>query len=107
MESQVVHQIGKQTFLDNLIRFLINHHQLKTNLKRTLSRSGMPGGKNVIVEPHQRLPGVFIARGKEDALVTRNLIPGDSVYGEKRISVETDGQKIEYRIWNPFRSKLG
>jgi len=71
------------------------------------NRSGMPGGKNVLVEPHQRLPGVFVARGKEDALVTRNLIPGDSVYGEKRISVETDGSKIEYRIWNPFRSKLG
>ena len=32
--------------------------------------------------------GVFIARGKEDALVTRNLVPGESVYGEKRISVE-------------------
>ena len=33
-------------------------------------------------------PGVFIARGREDALVTRNLVPGESVYGEKRISVE-------------------
>lgn len=32
--------------------------------------------------------GVFIARGKEDALVTRNLVPGSEVYGEKRISVE-------------------
>jgi hypothetical protein len=32
--------------------------------------------------------GVFIARGKEDALVTRNMVQGDSVYGEKRISVE-------------------
>lgn len=35
------------------------------------------------------------------------MIPGDTVYGEKRVSVETDGQKVEYRIWNPFRSKLG
>ena len=34
------------------------------------------------------LEGVFIARGKEDALVTRNLVAGESVYGEKRISVE-------------------
>jgi len=69
---------------------------------------GMRGGKKVMVEPHQRLGGVFIARGKEDALVTRNLVPGDSVYGEKRISVEDDnGGKIEYRVWNPFRSKLG
>jgi len=29
------------------------------------------------------------------------------VYGEKRISVDVeDGTKIEYRVWNPFRSKL-
>lgn len=32
--------------------------------------------------------GVFISRGKEDALVTKNMVVGDSVYGEKRISVE-------------------
>lgn len=57
------------------------------------------------VEPH-RHEGVFIARGKEDALVTKNLVPGDAVYGEKRISVEEGEIKIEYRAWNPFRSKL-
>lgn len=32
--------------------------------------------------------GVFISRGKEDALVTKNMVIGESVYGEKRISVE-------------------
>lgn len=68
---------------------------------------GMRGGKKVLVEPHQRLEGVFISRGKEDALVTKNLVPGDSVYGEKRISVDDGAGKIEYRVWNPFRSKLG
>ena len=31
---------------------------------------------------------MFIARGKEDALVTRNLVPGDAVYGEKRINID-------------------
>ena len=31
---------------------------------------------------------MFVARGKEDALVTLNLVPGSEVYGEKRISVE-------------------
>ena len=35
---------------------------------------------------------------------------GESVYGEKRVSVEVgDGEKmdkVEYRVWNPFRSKL-
>merc|ERR1711887_264051 len=50
--------------------------------------------------------GVFIARGKEDALVTKNMAIGESVYGEKRIAVEDEAGKIEYRVWNPFRSKL-
>lgn len=68
----------------------------------------------VIVEPH-RHKGVFVARGgKEDLLATANLVPGESVYGEKRISVENSSKgadgatttKTEYRIWNPFRSKL-
>lgn len=49
-------------------------------------------------------------------LVTKNLAPGESVYGEKRISVENAGAnnadgtpsttKTEYRVWNPFRSKI-
>ena len=56
--------------------------------------------------------------------VTKNMTPGESVYGEKRISVEgpssasgpgsNDAEpngaiaaptKTEYRVWNPFRSK--
>ncbi|KAL5718622.1 fibrillarin [Ranunculus cassubicifolius] len=69
-------------------------------------KPGLKGGQKVKVEPH-RHEGVFIARGKEDALVTKNLVPGDTVYGEKRISVQNDdGSKVEYRVWNPFRSKL-
>jgi len=65
----------------------------------------MKGGAKVAIEKH-RHEGVFIARGKEDAILTRNLVPGESVYGEKRIAVEIEGEKIEYRVWNPFRSKL-
>ncbi|KAG8433719.1 hypothetical protein GDO86_012176 [Hymenochirus boettgeri] len=68
-------------------------------------RGGFGAGRKVIVEPH-RHEGVFICRGKEDALVTKNLVPGESVYGEKRISVEDGEVKTEYRAWNPFRSKL-
>lgn len=70
-------------------------------------RGGMRGGAKVVVEPH-RHEGVFIARGKEDALVTRNMVSGESVYGEKRISIDVgdSGEKVEYRVWNPFRSKL-
>ena len=70
----------------------------------------MKSGAKVIVEPH-RHAGVFVARGKEDALVTLNGTPGVAVYGEKRITVDgpigEDGNssKLEYRVWNPFRSK--
>ena len=38
-----------------------------------------------------------------------NMVPGKAVYGEKRISVDdpkNEGQKLEYRVWNPFRSKI-
>ncbi|SGY40274.1 BQ5605_C003g02345 [Microbotryum silenes-dioicae] len=70
------------------------------------------GAPKVILEPH-RHPGVFVAKGKEHLLVTRNLVPGESVYGEKRIAIESastnpdlPAEKVEYRVWNPFRSKL-
>ncbi|KAI9825535.1 MAG: Small subunit processome complex component [Sarea resinae] len=78
-------------------------------------RGGAKGGQRTVIEPH-RHAGVFVAHGKEDLLVTKNLTPGESVYGEKRIAIEssaaTNGEaappatKIEYRVWNPFRSKL-
>ena len=76
-------------------------------------RRGGPGknknrrkkGITVSVEPH-RHEGVFIYRGAEDALVTLNMVPGVSVYGEKRVTVMENGEKQEYRTWNPFRSKL-
>lgn len=35
----------------------------------------MKGGAKVVVEPH-RHEGVFVARGKEDALCTLNSAPG-------------------------------
>lgn len=70
-------------------------------------RGGARGGSNTVLEPH-RHAGVFIAKGKDHMLVTKNLVPGESVYGEKRISIEggVEGTKTEYRVWNPFRSKL-
>ncbi|KQK01434.1 hypothetical protein BRADI_3g55810v3 [Brachypodium distachyon] len=68
--------------------------------------AGMKGGSKVVVVPHKH-DGVFIAKAKEDALCTKNMVPGESVYGEKRVSVQNeDGTKVEYRVWNPFRSKL-
>jgi rRNA 2'-O-methyltransferase fibrillarin len=118
----------------------------------------MRGGAKVVVEPH-RHAGVFVVKGKEDALASRNLNTGKAVYGEKLVKVDVsaaegawgsggrrarwgvgkrkkggkpkgrplhlpyppppltlslppftpqnpDGTKVEYRVWNPFRSKL-
>jgi len=71
-------------------------------------KGGKKGPAKVVVEPH-RFEGVFVSKGKDDSLVTRNMVLGESVYGEKRIAVEgAEGEeKVEYRVWNPFRSKLG
>jgi len=58
----------------------------------------------VEVRPHPNFPGVYWAFLDEGdrKLATRNLAPGRTVYGEKLL--RQGG--IEYRLWNPFRSKL-
>ncbi|XP_051023849.1 rRNA/tRNA 2'-O-methyltransferase fibrillarin-like protein 1 [Acomys russatus] len=78
-----------------------SHHRRGPGRNKNRRRKGI----TVSVEPH-RHEGVFIYRGAEDALVTLNLVPGVSVYGEKRVTIIENGEKIEYRTWNPFRSKL-
>lgn len=56
-----------------------------------IGRGGGAGGaaaKKVAVEPH-RHEGIFIARSKkDDLLLTRNLVPGDTVYNEKKVIVD-------------------
>lgn len=47
----------------------------------------------------KKFDGVFEIGGK---LATKNLVPGARVYGEKLVRVG----KEEYRLWDPFRSKL-
>ncbi|KAM6150830.1 RNA 2'-O-methyltransferase FBLL1 [Erethizon dorsatum] len=78
--------------------------QRRSGVAKSKSRR-RKGANAVTVEPH-RHEGVFIYRGGEDALVTLNLVPGLSVYGERRVTVTENGVKQEYRTWNPFRSKL-
>ena len=51
------------------------------------------GAPKVFVQQH-RLPGVYVARGAQECLVTKNLVPGESVYNEKRISVEVNSEKV-------------
>ncbi|KAI4837000.1 Fibrillarin, partial [Aureobasidium sp. EXF-8845] len=78
--------------------------------------AAVPWAPRVVRRPLSH-EGVFIARGKEDMLATRSMAPGVAVYGEKRITVDSpapvveNGEtaaatKVEYRVWNPFRSKI-
>jgi fibrillarin-like pre-rRNA processing protein len=56
------------------------------------------------VRPHDSFSGVFWATLEDGSrkLATRNLSPTISVYGETLVS---DGG-VEYRTWDPYRSKL-
>src|SRR3989344_4202279 len=49
-----------------------------------------------------QLKGVFEERAKRTKLYTRNLAPGKVVYDEKLVKE----QGIEFREWNPRKSKL-
>ena len=66
---------------------------------------GPKGGSKVIVQTH-RFPGIYILKGKEDVIATLSIAPGENVYQEKKVSVAQGDAKIEYRVWNPYRSKI-
>ncbi|AQK52637.1 Mediator of RNA polymerase II transcription subunit 36a [Zea mays] len=76
---------------------------------------GMNGESKAVVVVHKHA-GVFISKSKEDALCTKNIVSGDSVYGEKRASIQRSRWVMQIRVsnalmpnemvWNPFRSKL-
>jgi fibrillarin-like pre-rRNA processing protein len=56
------------------------------------------------VKPHERFPRVYWAYLEDGSrrLATLNLTPGRSVYGERLIKIRGN----EYRLWDPYRSKL-
>ncbi len=56
------------------------------------------------VEPHPEFPEIYWATLDDGSrrLATKNLTPGKSVYGERLIKQ----RGAEYRLWDPFRSKL-
>ncbi|MHA1272606.1 MAG: fibrillarin-like rRNA/tRNA 2'-O-methyltransferase [Promethearchaeota archaeon] len=55
------------------------------------------------IREHPRYYNVYISGNiAKPKLFTKNLVPGKSIYGEKRILFHG----IEYRKWNPYRSKL-
>ena len=58
----------------------------------------------VDVEPHPRLREIYQVTFEDGSnrLATRNLAPGHAVYGERLIK----HGDFEYRLWDPYRSKL-
>lgn len=56
------------------------------------------------VKPHPSFPGIYSATLEDGAqrLSTKNLATGKNVYGERLIKFKG----AEYRVWDPFRSKL-
>ncbi|MGC9346357.1 MAG: fibrillarin-like rRNA/tRNA 2'-O-methyltransferase, partial [Candidatus Bathyarchaeales archaeon] len=56
------------------------------------------------VKPHSQFPAIYQVTLEDGAqrLATKNLTPGRNVYGERLIRHEG----MEYRVWDPFRSKL-
>ena len=56
------------------------HAQSSTRISSSSVQRGL-------VVPY-RFEGVFIAKGKEDFICTRNLVPGEALYGEELIFVQ-------------------
>lgn len=56
------------------------------------------------VKPHPDFSGVYWVNLEDGTrrLATRSLTPGRSVYGERLVN----HKDAEYRLWDPFRSKL-
>ncbi len=60
--------------------------------------------KPVGVREHEKFKGVYWITFEDgsERLATANLTPGRKVYGEQLVQWEG----VEYRVWNPYRSKL-
>ncbi len=58
----------------------------------------------VDVKPHEKFSKIYWATVEDGTqrLATKNLIPGKKVYGERLVFFKG----VEYRLWDPFRSKL-
>jgi fibrillarin-like pre-rRNA processing protein len=58
----------------------------------------------VDVKPHPHFAAIYwvILEDGSRKLATKNLVPGKTVYGERLIR----HRRVEYRLWDPFRSKL-
>ncbi|MFX0090148.1 MAG: fibrillarin-like rRNA/tRNA 2'-O-methyltransferase, partial [Candidatus Hodarchaeota archaeon] len=54
------------------------------------------------VQPHEIQGAYFIETERGSRLASKNFAPGHAVYGEQLKKINN----IEYRLWEPYRSKL-
>ncbi len=56
------------------------------------------------IKAHAKFPGIYWAALEDGTqkLATKNYAPGKNVYGERLVRY----RGMEYRLWDPFRSKL-
>jgi len=69
-----------------------------------VKEEGEGDNMSIEIKPHEKFEGVYWVIFEDGAkkLATKSLAPGHKVYGEQIISYEGE----EYRVWNPYRSKL-
>ncbi|KAL8144997.1 hypothetical protein AgCh_003278 [Apium graveolens] len=94
--------ISNSTITDKLKEFLKDYFPTPTHCDTVGTCDAVMGGIMSRIVPH-RFEGLFSVKGKENILCTRNLVPGEALYGEKN---EEDRTEIEYRVWDRLRSKL-
>jgi len=60
--------------------------------------------KAVSYKPYEKFEGIYIIEFEDgsEKLATINLAPGIKVYGEQLVKFD----EKEFRVWNPYRSKL-
>ncbi len=58
----------------------------------------------IIFQGVYKLPDPKISEKR--LIATRNLTPGKSFYGEQLARTNFQGKTVEFRFWDPFRSKL-
>lgn len=62
------------------------------------------------IVPHDRFQGVYVAKHEDgDTLYTKNLVPGQAPLHDDDVIIsvkDCDGTLVEYREWNPSKSKL-
>ncbi|KAL1804435.1 hypothetical protein ACET3Z_033082 [Daucus carota] len=87
----------------NLARLYINKNRagLNTQTPSVLSLSQEQDG----VVPH-KFEGIFTVKGKENMFCTKNIVPGEAIYGETLIHHQNEDRSV-VEVWDPLKSKFG